>query len=139
MPLATVYDVLEETGADYDNFGFTDSVSFDTWIEKRIDQVDIKIMDMVGTYYTDADAIPDLLEAEISWVYYKMLKRKESIMSSSIESGFALGSLRIDSMAGPTERLGDITNDYFRKARVLLERYTNMICGKYLVVEDLDE
>jgi len=139
MSLATAYDVLEETGAKYDDFGFSDVTTFNYWIDKKIDQVDIKIQSMVGSYYTDENSLDDLRQAEIDWVYYKMLRRKLSNLAASVESGFALGSLRIDSTAGPTERLTEITNSYFTKARIILERYTSLTGCKFVIAEDIDE
>jgi len=139
MPLATVEDVLEETGVNYDDFSFSNDRNFQKWINKKIVLVDDKIKNMVGDYYTNPLSIPDLLQAEIYWVYYKMLMRKQSMITTSVESGFALGSLRIDSTAGAAERLAPISEEYFKRVRFLLWPYTDNIGGQFLVVEDTDE
>jgi hypothetical protein len=139
MPLATVEDVLEETGASYDDFGFNNDRNFQRWISKKITWVDNKIKGMVGAYYTNSLSIPDLFQSEVYWVYYKMLQRKHALTTASVESGFAIGSLRIDSGAGAAERLMPISEEYFKKVRFLLLPYTNNSIDQFLIAEDLDE
>ena len=139
MALVTVEDVLEETGVNYDDFGFADNTLFETWISKKITWVDNKVKDMVGTYYTDAKAVPDLEFAEIFWVYSTMLRRRESMHAGAIESGFAIASLRIDSVGGATEATKKTSDGYFRKAQILLDPYTSYLVDQYIIIEDDDE
>ena len=139
MALVSVEEVLEETGVTYDDFGFANNTLFESWISKKVTWVDNKIESMVGTYYTDASVIPDLEYAEIFWVYATMLRRRQSMHAGAIESGFAIASLRIDSVGGATEATKSTADDYFKKAQILLDPYTTYQIDQFIIVEDENE
>ncbi len=135
MALVTISDILEETGAEYADYGFSDQSSFETWIQKKLEWVDEKIEEMTGPYYDDG--LKDLNYAEIYWTFSEMLRRKQSTLGSAVEGGFAIASLRIDSSASATKNVKDIADDYFRKAKTLLGPYVSISVDQFLVVEGL--
>lgn len=137
MALATVSDILEESGVTYGTFGFTTDAMFRAWVTKKIDWVDDKIQNLVGT--TQYNLAPDDLKyCEVFWVLSTMFRRRQISMGSSLEGGFAIGSLRIDSAGSAVERTATTAQDLFKRAMVLLQPYAPTVTSNYLVVEDID-
>jgi hypothetical protein len=138
MALANVSDVLEESGATYSMFLFDDDTSFRYWVGKKLTWVDGKIKNLVGVAQYNL-APDDLKYCEVFWTLSTMLRRRQMSLGSSLEGGFAIGSLRIDTGTKATEGTSTTSQDLFKRAMVLLQPYAPQVVGNYLIVEDDDD
>lgn len=138
MSLTSTEDVLNYTGAMASDFGFDSDDAFKAWIGKQILLVDNKIKALVRRNYSNPKAIPDLIEAELDWVFYRLLKRKSLQLYSSMDSGFAIGSLRIDNNSVPAKSLNGLMDITFKSVRRLIGKYCPDVIGQYLIVEDVN-
>jgi len=135
-----VDDVLEEYGATYDLYGFADEASFETWVQKKVDWISSKVLELVGSSnYNHSPVYQDIKMAEIFWIIASMMGRRYGLLTGTIEGGFAIGSLRIDSGAKSSNGIKLASDEYFRKAMTLLEPYYTITTTNYLVVEDEDD
>jgi len=138
MALATVDEVLEEGGVGYTDFKFADDAAFRGWIDRRITWIDGKIKLLVGPTNYSA-AYPDIKYAEIFWVISTMLSRKQIALISSIEGGFAIGSLRIDNATPAAVGLTQLAQGFFKRAMTMLTPYAVLTRADFLIALDKDE
>lgn len=138
MALATVSDILDESSVTYATFGFTTDAAFRAWVAKKIEWIDLKILGAVGAVQYNL-APDDLRYCEVFWVLSTMFRKRQTLVGSSLEGGFAIGSLRIDSAGTAVERTSTVAQDLFKRAMTLLRPYAPTVTGNYLIIEDLDE
>jgi hypothetical protein len=138
MALTTVDDVIAEIGASYIDYGFANLSTFQTWVQGLLNWMSEKVEGLVGTANYVATNM-GVVQGELLWTCYYVLRRRRSKEAALGEGGFAIGSLRIQSSASSASGLQEERTRLWREGEVALRPYMTVTYSRALFHEYEDE